>query len=71
MKPSIRPQEFYYLYSPIWSDPAEMFKYTIQGLWADGHLSISYKEIYTNTNSKYTRLRTYLKLGSKTKIPNF
>jgi uncharacterized membrane protein YgcG len=63
--PIIRPQDYYYLYSPWWSDPSEMFKYTIQALWAEGHIGITYRKVYTSASARYPRVRTFLKLGKE------
>ncbi len=70
MKILLRPQEYYYLYSPLRSDPIEMFKYTLQGLCYEGHLDICYKNIYININDPHKRSRAFVKLGSGFKNTN-
>jgi hypothetical protein len=60
---TLRPQEYYYLSSPLTSNSVEMIKYTFQGLLITGHLSMFYKWIYINKNAKYKRQRVFSKLG--------
>ena len=70
MKTLLKPQEYYYLYSPLRSDPIEMFKYTFQSLVVDEHIDIYYKAIFINKNEKYKRQRLFLKLGNKYSTTN-
>ena len=70
MKTPLRPQEYYYLDSPLRSGTIEMLKYTLQGLHADGHLEIFYKAIYINPNERYKRSRLFIKLGPAYKASN-
>lgn len=63
MSRALKPQEYYYLYSPGRSVPQEMLKYTFQSLALAGHLAASYKCIYINKNEKRKRSRLFLTLG--------
>lgn len=65
MEISLKPQEYYYLYSPMRAVPEEMLKYTIQSLVLEGHISAYYKFIYINPNEKRKRKRLFFKLGTK------
>lgn len=64
METVISPEEFYYLYSPIASDPAQMFKYTLLGLCFDSQVEAYYKEVYITRNARYKRPRIFLKRGT-------
>lgn len=61
----IKPQEYYYLDSPLSSDPIEMLKYTFQGLVVDSHITACYKFLLINKNEKYKRKRIFIKLGDQ------
>ncbi len=66
----LRPQEYYYLYSPWFSSPNDMFTYAVQGLWFDGHISISFRNIYINQNDRRKRRRMFIKLGPNYRSTN-
>lgn len=70
MEPVISPQEFYYLYSPVSSDAAHLFKYTLLGLCFDGHARAYYREIYITKNARYKRPRIFVKRGPAYKPEN-
>ncbi len=59
----IKPQEYYFLYSPKRAVPEEMLKYTIESLVLQGHLHYYYKEIYINRNHNRKRARLFLCFG--------
>lgn len=61
----LRPQEYYYLYSPWWSDPTEMLKYTLQGLWFEGHININFRFIQIHPSEQRKRSRMFLSFGPK------
>lgn len=63
MNRQLKPQEYYFLYSPKRAVPEEMFKYTIESLVLDGHLHYYYKAIYINQNHRRQRARLFLCLG--------
>lgn len=59
----LKPQEYYYLYSPRRAVPEEMFKYTVESLVLEGHLNYYYKAIYIHSNADRKRNRLFLCLG--------
>lgn len=63
MSKPLKPQEYYFLYSPTRAVPEEMLKYTFQSLVLEGHLQSYYKYIYINPNEKRTRCRLFLSFG--------
>lgn len=65
MKTNLKPHVFYYLYSPLRSDPAHMIKYTLLGLYVEGHIDVYYKSIYVTKNAKYKRPRIFIKKGKR------
>lgn len=65
VKTNIKPQEYYYLQSPLRSDAIEMLKYALQGLSITGHIVIYSKLIFINKNAKHKRRRIFAKLGPK------
>ncbi|MBI3520986.1 MAG: hypothetical protein HY062_16730 [Bacteroidetes bacterium] len=60
----LKPQEYYYLYSPRRAVPEEMLKYTFESLVLGGHLQIYYKDIYINAQQKRKRPRLFVSLGN-------
>ena len=60
---NLKPQEYYYLYSPRRAVPEEMFKYTFESLAIEGHLNYYYKAIYINSTEDRKRNRLFLCLG--------
>lgn len=60
---SLKPQEYYFLYSPKRAVPEEMLKYTIESLVLEGHLQYYYKAIYVNPNHNRKRARLFIGLG--------
>ena len=63
MSKPLKPQEYYFLYSPTRAVPEEMLKYTFQSLVLEGHLQSYYKYIYINPNERRTRSRLFLAYG--------
>ena len=70
MEIALKPQEYYYLYSPLRADPVEMLKYTVQSLVLEGHVAIDYKLIYITSNNKDQRYRIFFKIGDQFKETN-
>lgn len=62
---NLKPQEYYFLYSPKRAVPEEMLKYTVESLVLEGHLQYFYKEIYINPNHNRKRARLFLCFGQK------
>jgi len=60
---NLKPQEYYFLYSPKRAVPEEMLKYTVESLVLGGHLQYYYKEIYINPNHSRKRARLFLSFG--------
>lgn len=63
MNRSLKPQEYYFLYSPKRAVPEEMLKYTIESLVLEGYLQYYYKAIYVNPNHNRKRTRLFICLG--------
>lgn len=66
----LKPQEYYFLYSPNKAVPEEMLKYTIESLVLEGHLQYYYKAIYINPNHNRKRARLFICLGEKYNLQN-
>jgi uncharacterized membrane protein YgcG len=60
----LKPQEYYYLYSPRRAVPEEMLKYTFESLVLDGHLQIYYQDIFINAHQKRKRPRLFVSLSN-------
>lgn len=64
MKTNLKPQEYYYLYSTLRANPAEMIIYTLKSLCINEDLELFSKYIFITKSSEKKRSRAFLKLNT-------